>query len=115
MVRIGIVGAGANTKLRHIPGFQKISDVEIVGVCNRSAESSQRIADEYKIPKTYDSWQQVVEDDNVDAVMIGTWPNMHCEITCAALEAGKHVLTEARMAMNLAEAQKMQAAAKANP
>jgi predicted dehydrogenase len=40
---------------------------------------------------------------------------MHCEIACAALEAGKHVLTEARMARNAAEAHKMQAAALAHP
>ena len=47
--------------------------------------------------------------------MIGTWPNLHCEITCAALEAGKHVLTEARMARNAAEAQAMLEAAQAHP
>lgn len=38
VVRIGLIGAGANTRLRHIPGFQAIPGVEIVAVCNRSAE-----------------------------------------------------------------------------
>jgi 3(or 17)beta-hydroxysteroid dehydrogenase len=45
-LRIGIVGAGANTRLRHIPGFQKIKGVEVVAVCNRSRESGQKVADE---------------------------------------------------------------------
>ena len=49
--------------------------------------------------------------DSVDAVCIGTWPYMHCPISLEALSAGKHVLTEARMCMNLAEAVQMQAAA----
>ncbi len=45
-IRIGLVGAGANTRLRHIPGFQAIDGVELVSVANRSRESGQRIADE---------------------------------------------------------------------
>ncbi len=114
-VRVGIVGAGANTRTRHIPGFQAIDGVEITGVCNRTPESTKRVAREFKIARQYDDWQQLIAADDVDAVMIGTWPNLHCEITCAALEAGKHVLTEARMARNLDEAKQMLAASKAHP
>lgn len=114
-IRIGIVGAGSNTKARHIPGFKAQKDVEIVGVCNRSEESSKAVADEFGIPKVFSDWKSLVTDPEIDAVMIGTWPDMHCEITCAALEAGKHVLVEARMARNLEEARKMKAASDANP
>ena len=108
VIRIGIVGAGANTRLRHIPGFRAIDRVELRAVVNRSSESTSRAADDFGIPQTFDNWQQLVSSPEIDAVMIGTWPNMHCEITCAALEAGKHVLTEARMARNLDEARQMQ-------
>jgi predicted dehydrogenase len=45
-----------------------------------------------------------VDAPDIDAVVIGTWPNMHAEVTVAALRAGKHVLTEARMARDAAEA-----------
>ncbi len=114
-VRVGIVGAGANTRLRHVPGFHAINGVDIVGVVNRSQESSERAAAEFEIPRTWPDWQALIADPDVDAVMIGTWPNMHCEITCAALEAGKHVLTEARMARNLAEARQMFDAAQRHP
>jgi len=107
IIRIGIVGAGANTRLRHIPGFQAISGVEIHGVVNSSPESTAKAAEDFEIPKTYTTWQELVADPEIDAVMIGTWPDLHCEITCAALEAGKHVLTEARMARNVAEARQM--------
>ena len=106
-LRIGIVGAGANTKLRHIPGFQQIEDVEVVAVCNRSRESSQKAADEFGIGKIFDTWEQLVESDDVDAVCVGTWPYLHCPIALACLAADKHILTEARMAMNLAEARTM--------
>jgi predicted dehydrogenase len=114
-VRIGIVGLGKNTRDRHVPGFRAIEAVEIVSVCNRSRESSERAAKQFAIPKTFDAWEELVRDDDIDAVMIGTWPNVHCSITLAALEHGKHVLTEARMASSLQEARRMLDAAQAHP
>jgi predicted dehydrogenase len=114
-VRIGIVGAGANTGAKHIPGFRAIGGVEIVGVCNRSPESTRLAAAELSIPKTYENWHELVEDDGIDAVLIGTWPYVHCEITLAALKARKHVLTEARMCQNAHEAHLMLTASQAHP
>ena len=114
-VRIGIVGAGANTRTRHIPGFRAIPGVEIRGVTNQTPESTARAAKELDIPKTYPSWQDLVASPEIDAVCIGTWPNLHCPVTCGALKAGKHVLTEARMARNVAEAKQMLAASQARP
>lgn len=114
-VRIGIVGAGANTRLRHIPGFRAIDGVEIVGLVNRTPQSGARVAQEFGIPKVFPDWQSLVRDPGVDAVMIGTWPYLHCEVACAALAAGKHVLTEARMAASAEEARRMQAASQAQP
>jgi len=106
-IRIGIVGCGANTRLRHVPGLRACRDVEIVGVCNRRPESTEAAAREFEIPKTYSRWQDLVDDADIDAVVIGTWPYLHCEATCLALKSGKHVLCEARMAMNVKEAETM--------
>ena len=115
VIRIGCVGAGANTKLRHLPGFQAIDGVEVVSVANRSRESGQRVADEYKIPKVYDSWVELIEAPDTDAICIGTWPYMHRTMVLAALNSDKHVLTEARMAMNAGEAHRMLRASREKP
>jgi len=114
-LRVGVVGAGSNTRKFHIPNLQKISGVQIVAVVNRSRASSERAAKEFNIPKVHDSWEALVDDSGLDAIVIGTWPYMHCPITLAALAAGKHVLTEARLAMNAAEARQMLAASRARP
>jgi predicted dehydrogenase len=114
-LRVGIVGAGSNTRLRHIPGLRAEPGVAIVGVANRSPESGRRAATELGIPRAFEDWRQLVAAPDVDAVVIGTWPNLHCEATCAALAAGKHVLVEARMARTLDEAQQMLAAAQQRP
>lgn len=114
-IRVGIIGAGANTRAKHIPGLRAQNSVEIVGIANRTEESSQKAAKDLDIPKAYSDWTKLVADPNIDAVCIGTWPYMHAQMTIAALEAGKHVLCEARMAMNAHEAHAMLAASRRHP
>jgi predicted dehydrogenase len=106
-LRIGIVGAGRVVRERHLPGFRALPGVRIVGVCNQRRESAGRFIREFDIPRVYGTWEDLVEDAEIDAVVIGAWPNVHCPVTLAALDAGKHVLTQARMAMNAREAQRM--------
>lgn len=114
-IRVGIVGLGGNCRLRHVPGLRACRQVQIAAVCNRRRESTLAAANEFDIPKTYEHWSNLVADPNLDAVLIATWPYLHCPITLAALAAGKHVLLEARMAMNAGEARTMEAASKDRP
>lgn len=106
-IRIGVIGAGANTRAKHLPLLQAIPGVEILMVANRTRESSAAVAAEFKIPRIAADWQEIVNDRDVDAIVIGTWPNLHAEISIAALRRGKHVLTEARMARDFTEAKAM--------
>lgn len=115
MLRIGLIGAGGNTRARHIPGLRALPDVEIVAVCNRRPESTAEVAREFGIPCHHATWEDVVRDPEIDAIVIGTWPYLHAPITLAALDAGKHVLTEARMSLNASEARDMLAAARRHP
>lgn len=112
---MGLIGAGGNTQLRHIPGLRAQPGVEIKGLVNRSRESSERVAGEFEIPEVYEDWVELLEDDDIDAVCIGTWPYMHAPLVIETLEADKHVLCEARMAMNSDEALEMLDASKRAP
>jgi predicted dehydrogenase len=114
-LRVGFVGAGNNTRRHHIPKLKAQPGVELIAVANRSKESGERVAKEFGIARVHADWREVVIARDVDAVCIGTWPNMHCEITLAALAAGKHVLCEARMAMNAAEGRRMLDASRRAP
>jgi predicted dehydrogenase len=106
-IRVGVVGAGGNTRKHHIPKLQAQTGVEVVSVANRTKASARKVAKEFGIANVSDDWTEVVNDPDVDAICIGTWPYMHAPITIAALEAGKHVLCEARMALDSSEAQSM--------
>jgi predicted dehydrogenase len=106
-IRLGVIGAGGNTRAKHIPGFQAIPGVSVVAVCNRTKASGELVAKQFGIPTVTDNWRDIIESSEIDAVCIGTWPNLHGKLATTALQAGKHVLTEARMARNLAEAEMM--------
>jgi predicted dehydrogenase len=114
-IRVGFIGAGANTRKHHIPKLAAQPGVELVAVANRTKESGERVAREFGIGRVHADWREIVNASDIDAVCIGTWPYMHCELTTAALAAGKHVLCEARMAMNAAEGRRMLEAARKVP
>jgi predicted dehydrogenase len=114
-IRIGIVGAGGIARAEHLPRFRRIEGVELVGVANRTAASSERVAAEEGLARAYPRWEELVADDGIDAVLVATWPDLHAPVTVAALDAGKHVLTEARMSATLEDADAMLAASKAHP
>lgn len=114
-LRIGFIGAGGICRSRHLPGLAAIDGVEVVVVCNRSTESSERVAGDFGIPEVDTDWERVIARDDLDIIFIGTWPYMHRELSIAALEAGKHCFCQARMCMNVAEAKEMLAVARAHP
>ena len=109
-IRIGIIGAGGIFRSRHFPGLAKIDDAEVVAICNRSTESGEKvIAEQGLSAEAMTDPQALLHRDDIDAVMIGTWPYKHCEFVLASLDAGKHTFVQARMAMNLREARLMYA------
>ena len=112
-VRVGIIGAGKIAQDRHIPLMQKVRDVEITHAWSRTPQTARKAAQEFGIPTVVDRWEEIVESPQIDAVVIATPPVLHLPATLAALDAGKHVLCQARMARNLSEAHRMLEASKA--
>lgn len=115
IIRIGFIGAGAISRQRHLPALKGIEGVEFAVVCNRHRESAAAIAGSYGIPEIAETWEDVVARSDIDVVWIGTTPYLHAPITIAALQSGKHVFCQARMAMNLPEAKSMLIAAESHP
>jgi predicted dehydrogenase len=115
-LRIGIVGAGNIVRARHLPALEKHPEVEIVAVCNSTYESSEKFCQEYCPAATpMRNWPELLALPDIDIIWIGTPPVMHSAVTVSALEAGKHVFCQARMSMDLVEAEEMLAASKRYP
>lgn len=115
-LRLGIIGAGEIVRSRHLPGLKKHPDVEVVAVSNSTYESSLKFCEE-NVPNAVplQNWADLLALPEIDIVWIGTPPYMHSAVTVSALEAGKHVFCQARMAMDRAEAEEMLATAKRFP
>src|SRR5262245_3246091 len=82
---------------------------QFITVCDIEEQSARSVAEEAQVASTTD-WQSLI--GKVDAVSLAVPTKSHCEISCALLEAGIHVLVEKPIARTLAEADQMIAAAK---
>lgn len=115
-LRVGIVGAGNIVRTRHLPALKKHPELDIVAVSNSTYESAEKFCSDY-VPQAMPikNWPELVALPELDIIWIGTPPYLHSAVTISALEAGKHVFCQARMSMDLAEAEEMLAASKRYP
>ncbi len=106
-VRVGIIGAGKVAQDRNIPRLKNVPGVRVTHAWSRTPETARGAAARFDIPVVVGDWREIVDSPDVDAVVVATPPVLHLPATLAALDAGKHVLCQARMARNLAEARRM--------
>ena len=115
-LRIGIIGAGEIVRRRHLPGLKRHPEVELVAVSNSTYESAEKFCREHAPHATpMQNWAELLGIPDLDIIWIGTPPFMHSAVTVSALEAGKHVFCQARMAMDLTEAEEMLAVSRRFP
>ena len=107
-IRIGLIGAGAIMRLSHAPTLARSPDAELVGVFDRDRTRAQELAGTYGA-KTYSELSTLLGAD-IDAVIVATPNRNHPEAVIAAAEAGRHVLCEKPLAIDVQSARKMVAA-----
>jgi predicted dehydrogenase len=93
-VRVGVLGAGAWAEFAHLPGYKRDPRCELVAIADPAAEKAQAFAEKFDIPNVYDSHEALIARDDIDLVDVCTPSATHFELSWAALEAGKHVLSE---------------------
>ena len=72
-VRIGIVGAGNIATNAHMPAYKVCDQVEIAAVADLNLERAQAFAEKFGIPHAYDSVEEMLANEDIDAVDICTW------------------------------------------
>ena len=105
-MKICLAGTGAMGEI-HAKALAKIDGVEIVSIAGRTAESAQKFAATYQIPFASDHLEQCMDRPGVDAVILTTPSDQHCDQTLLALSKGKHVQVEIPMALTLSDSQRM--------
>lgn len=111
MVRVGIIGCGKIAQVRHVPEYEENKNAKISAFFDLNPDRAKELAERFGA-KAYESYEELLQDGEIDAVSVCAANSAHAEITIAALEAGKHVLCEKPMATTLEECEAMVKAAK---
>jgi predicted dehydrogenase len=114
-VRWGILSTANIGTEKVIPAMQQGTYSEIVGIASRDLAVAQTVAAELGIPKAYGSYEEMLADPEIEAIYNPLPNHLHVSWSIKALEAGKHVLCEKPIGMNVAEAEELAAAGKRHP
>jgi predicted dehydrogenase len=101
--RIGVIGLGSVAQLVHLPNLVKIKNAEITAVAEVNKSRLNSVADKYGIKKRYSDYTQLLNNEEIDAVIIATPTNLHKQMAIDCLTAGKDVLVEKPLARNSTE------------
>ena len=113
-VKWGLIGCGDIAKKRVAPALRDLENCDFVAVTRARSELAKSFAEQFGAGKFYDTLNGLLGDEEIQAVYIATPVYLHAGHTIAAAQAGKHVLCEKPMAMDLAECDRMIAACRAN-
>ncbi len=103
----GILGAANIAVKKVIPAMQSGEFCKIEAIASRDLEKAKRAAADLNIPKSYGSYEDLLNDSEIDAIYNPLPNNLHFEWTKKAAEAGKHVLCEKPLGMNADEVRKL--------
>lgn len=106
-LRWGIMSTANIAERSVIPGIHESEKNEVIAVGSRDLQKAKSFGERLNIPKAYGSYEQLLEDDEIDAVYIPLPNHLHKEWTIRAAQAGKHVLCEKPIALNAEEAREM--------
>src|SRR5579871_6255986 len=109
-VRWGVLGVARIATVKVIPAMQHGELCEIAGIASRDRARAEAAARELGIPKAYGSYEEMLADPGIEAVYIPLPNHLHVPMSIRAAEAGKHVLCEKPIAMNVAETLELMAA-----
>ncbi|MGI6634633.1 MAG: Gfo/Idh/MocA family protein [Christensenellales bacterium] len=110
-IRIGFVGCGSFCR-HFVPLFQAHPSVEFVAVCDLIPERAQEYDRLFNVDKIFDSYEQMLDSDELNAIAIFTQRHLHGPMAIAALKAGKHVYSAVPMASHISEIEEIVALVK---
>lgn len=103
-IKVAIVGAGNIAQSAHLPAYLKRNDVELVGIADLNLERAQQAAQKFGIKAAFGSVEEMLANVDCDYVDICVWNRYHSAVAIAAARAGKAILCEKPMAINLEHA-----------
>ncbi len=110
--KVAVIGLGGIAQLVHLPILSKLMNVQISAIVDRNKNQLNSVGDKFKIEKRYTDHKEMLDKEEIEAVIIATPTNTHLEIALDCLKANKHILIEKPIARNVSEAKQINAASK---
>jgi predicted dehydrogenase len=105
-VRIGLIGSGFISAI-HTEALKRCSDAQLTAVASPSQGKAETFAKAHGIPHHFTDYRRLLDLKELDVVVVGIPNNLHCEVTVNSAAAGKHIVLEKPMCLNMAEADRM--------
>jgi predicted dehydrogenase len=102
-LRIGVLGCGQISQAAHFEAVRKSRNAELFAICDLAADLVAKMEAIHEPRRAYTSYEAMLADPEVDAVIIGTADQFHVANALQALEAGKHVLVEKPLGVTVEE------------
>src|SRR4051812_36579314 len=112
-IGVALIGSGGIALANHVPGIGLCPEAKLVALCDTNAASLEKAKQATGVSVASTDYNEILKRDDVNAVIVATPNFVHAPIVLDAVKAGKHVLCEKPIAMNLAEAVAMYRAAEA--
>lgn len=109
-LRVGVLGAGQIAQAAHFESCTKAVNADLYAICDVADDLRERMAITHGAEKTYDDYDRMLADPDLDAVIIATADAFHVPASLRALEAGKHVLCEKPVGVTVEECLALKAA-----
>jgi len=109
-LRVGVIGCGAG--VFHLEGYQEEPRAKVVALAGLDTDRCEMLSKKFDVPRVYRDYQDLLADDDIDAVSVAVPNVLHMPVALAAFEAGKHVLIEKPLARNAEEGVRMVEAAR---
>ena len=103
---IGIIGCGAIVREAHLPAYEKYG-VDVVGVYDVAPEAARSLAEDFAVGQVFGELDDLLADPEIEVVDIATRPPDRVPLIRAALEAGKHVLAQKPLALDVTSAREV--------
>ena len=110
-VGVGIIGSQFISAI-HAESLKNCPSAEVAADASPTPGNAQRFAQQHQIPKHFTNYADLLALDAVDMVVIGVPNDLHCEVVLAAAAAGKHIVIEKPLCLNLSDADRMIEAAR---
>ena len=111
-LRIGVIACGKISERVHLPEYKVLKGVDVVAVCDVKLKRAKWLAEQFDVPRVYKTYEEMLANEELDAVSVNSPHKFHAQQTIDAAKAGCHVLVEKPMALSVKDIRAMIAACK---